>query len=392
MAHKLLKISIFSFILLLAPKVSHAICFDTCAARDVVYVDGASSEGGDCTTTATAGANRACVDINDALDTYGTKDLDTANKCLEIRLRGTTALPKPNMDQGSYAYTTSAQDRIIVTNDTGFTHSGTWSTSLPRISNADTLAAWRIYQINHVTIDGVLIENTDTSGEDARGLRIVDVGASGTVNICNSIIRKPAANSGSAWNTAIDIDSSATTGRTIRVVNNIIHGPWLSSIFDFSLTTGDKMVIYNNTIVGATAEAVYLEGSGSPTLPFCNNIMQGSGDDFVDVSISVSSCGNNITADATSPDAAYRNITPTYEDAGAGDYRLASSDTGAIDEGDDLSADGDAINTDALGTARGAGSGWDIGFFEYDSGSPSPSVPIKHFNRGFDNNFNRGFD
>lgn len=361
--------------LLLFPLSANAICFDTCNARDVVYVDGASSEGGDCTTTATSGANRACVDINDALDTYGTKDLDTANKCLEIRLRGTTALPRPTIDSGSYAYTTSVDDRIIITNDTGYKHTGVWSTSLPRVSNADTNSALIINDINHVTLDGILVENTDTGGSDSRGIRVVDIGASGTVNICNSIIRKPAANSGSAWNTAIDIDSGATTGRTIRVVNNLIFGPWLSSVFDFSLTTGDKMVIYNNTIVGATAEAVYLEGSGSPTLPFCNNIMEGAGSDFADVSISVTSCGNNITADTSGPDAAYHSITPTYEDAGSGDYRLASGDTGAIDEGDDLSADADAINTDALGTARGAT--WDIGFFEYDGGSPSSIVILR---------------
>ena len=55
---------------------------------------------------------------------------------------------------------------------------------------------------------------------------------------------------------------------------------------------------------------------------------------------------------------------------------VQSAGSPTIDSGVDLSGLGiTALNSDALGNARGAGAGWDVGAFEFGAGVPTPSTP-----------------
>jgi hypothetical protein len=79
---------------------------------------------------------------------------------------------------------------------------------------------------------------------------------------------------------------------------------------------------------------------------------------------------NNASDLTDAPGTDSRNSqTFTYEDAGAGDWRLTAADAGAREHGADLSADSvHPFSTDFFGTTRPQGSAWDIGAFELESG------------------------
>ena len=76
---------------------------------------------------------------------------------------------------------------------------------------------------------------------------------------------------------------------------------------------------------------------------------------------------NNISSDATSPNAECRNKAVVFisETAGSEDFRLHYSDTNALDQGLDLSAETNlAFSVDIAGRTRPLGSAWDIGAYE----------------------------
>ena len=78
-----------------------------------------------------------------------------------------------------------------------------------------------------------------------------------------------------------------------------------------------------------------------------------------------SSSDYNLATDTSAPGSnSVQSSTLTFVDASGDDYRLAASDTDAIDSGDDLSGDANyGYSTDAFQTSREAS--WDIGGHEY---------------------------
>lgn len=185
-------------------------------------------------------------------------------------------------------------------------------------------------------------------------------------------IRYANACKGRAYNNIIwDITNSNSTA-AIRVA-----GIYSSS--------GAVTYVYNNTItdldvsgVLATAHGIYINDDSDHI--YKNNLVTditasggGTATDYSDDSPANATTANNLSEDASSPDAAFRNKTVTFENAGSEDYHLAAGDADAIDDGEDLGAvaniDIDARDRDAQGDT------WDIGAHEY----VSLAVHRKHY-------------
>lgn len=136
--------------------------------------------------------------------------------------------------------------------------------------------------------------------------------------------------------------------------NNLIY----NNIRGLSVSYGDSgSKVYNNTIYGNTYEAIEVNGSVNPTIK--NNIMYQNGGTIVNYGSSIVT-SNNLTTD------------PKFVNPSTFDFRLQST-SAAINAGTTLSE----VTTDAGGVSRPQGGAYDIGAFEYESGStstlPAPS-------------------
>lgn len=154
-------------------------------------------------------------------------------------------------------------------------------------------------------------------------------------------------------------------GSTIR--NSIFYGLHRPVYTSFASVGAGIVTTYeNNTIIGGVTDNLLFEresGSVDGTLILRNNISQdATSSDYVLPGGSVTlTSATNISSDATSPQAGLRNITLTFVDAAGDDYRLAVTDTDAIDAGTTIGSFSDDID----GTTRPSGSAWDIGAHEF---------------------------
>jgi len=152
------------------------------------------------------------------------------------------------------------------------------------------------------------------------------------------------------------------------------------------------------TNVGNTANAGYTQdiNSGASRVYCCLAINCATGYKSLDASVFLKNCaydggtsGNqvgfqgtphstsnyNASTDATAPGVNSRQ-SQTFTYVGAGDYAFATTDTGAVDFGTDLSADGFPVTTDFNGTTRDGT--WDIGPVNVTAVNPY-SPPILPF-------------
>jgi hypothetical protein len=137
-------------------------------------------------------------------------------------------------------------------------------------------------------------------------------------------------------------------------------------------TNGGTTLVYNNTITdadasNAAATCYGIELNDDADHTYKNNLVtdiraSGGGTDecYSDSAPANATTGNNLSDDATSPDAAFRNKSITFVNAGADDYHLAAGDTDAIDAGVGPGADANVSTSDIDGDAR-AGATCDIG-------------------------------
>ncbi|MCP3680265.1 MAG: hypothetical protein GY782_08470 [Gammaproteobacteria bacterium] len=194
----------------------------------------------------------------------------------------------------------------------------------------------------------------DITGQDNDGIKVIDVG--GTILISRVLI---AADSDSDY--GIEFENSGLNVSHVR--NSILYGGSTSTGIQANRSSGGgTLTLYNNTVIGWSTN-IYSHFSGSGTHHVENNLCQDGGTDY-DLT-NVDDGDKNISEDATSPDASYRNVnahdaTSSFSDYANDDYRLVEggSDNGTIDDGDDLSG---TFTDDVIGTVR---STWWIGAFE----------------------------
>ncbi len=148
-------------------------------------------------------------------------------------------------------------------------------------------------------------------------------------------------------------------GSNIQVYNNVCYGNY-SGITAFSGLTA--ALIYNNTCYSNTIHGVESKG-GSATL-FTNNILYMNGTNLLNTSGSYTSTTNLI------------GTNPFFTNAAGNDFTLTASSTAAIDQGTSVAS---VLTTDILGTARPSGLAFDIGAYEYVSGSAPPATSSIQF-------------
>lgn len=219
-----------------------------------------------------------------------------------------------------------------------------------------------------LTIDGLQIDQTHTGDGRRAGFDVLNLIAVVTVKNCH--IRHIGDTAGNENCTGIrTIDGSGgPDGSVLKFFNNVVTG------FDYGLSANSsswgassKQIYYNNHCVDNVITGIqWYRFSGAGSVYLKNNLCYSNGADFSDDGGGAGSftSATNASSDATSPDTALRNRSFSFGSIGT-NWALANGDTGARDQGSDLSADAQlAFSTDIVGTTRPNGVAWDVGAHE----------------------------
>lgn len=317
------------------------------------YVNTGSTAGGNGTTNATTGDNRAYPSLS-AFEAAEQQDLtDNGGDIMVVYCSGTTIDSTPLTING---WTTNTTCRIKIIGDNT---TGVWSDSCYTIGRSGTAGPTIAIPQDgtNYNIENIQIKVSTTDSGESMGIQQNSMG--GTIVIKNNIFRRDAA---TGWeNSAISITRKDESG-IYYIYNNIFYG--------FRRTNGGHgCALYNS---GASTRIIYLYNntaynctkgfeSNNTDVIAINNISYGNAEEDYYGTFHNDST-NNLSEDTTAPALGtyYRSKTITFTDATNGDFHLASSDTDAIDKGEDLSG---TFTTDIDGTTRSGT--WDIGADEY---------------------------
>jgi hypothetical protein len=229
----------------------------------------------------------------------------------------------------------------------------------------------------NLTIDGLHVA---ASAKTANYQSLVDISHRDGRSIIKNCIIETEAHTDREEVIRIKLSSSNYGGECVIVNNFIISDTSdthpASRIFNFYNT--NDVYIYNNTFVGADeAQAIYYAGDSTydDGTVWYNNLLYNINAPYNSLSPG--------TADYNATDGAWdlggandlQSQSFTFVDASNGDYHLDSSDTGAIDNGTDLSSDGDYSFSDDYDGDTRSGT-WDIGADEYVGGGGTTAVPV----------------
>lgn len=241
-------------------------------------------------------------------------------------------------------------------------HNGIWDDSKYKLVVSDDFPNGSPISINtgsdvnsvNVWIDGIQVYLNSMMG--ATAIELYNI--TGETKISNNIIK---ANSENSSTYAINI-SDLTHDGTYKIWNNIIYG-FFDGAINFSPSNGSESIIYahSNTAIGISSVegGCYNHGSYG-TFVAKNNIAQSCFAGFAGVFDSDSDYNLSDLADAPGSNS-QNSATVTF--AGAADYHLDSTDTGAMNNGTNLSDDANlAFSIDIDNQDR---SNWDIGADEY---------------------------
>jgi hypothetical protein len=336
------------------------------------YVNLNSTAGGDGTTNATVGANRAYSSLN-AWEAARNRDLVAADEIELVYCTGGSGLS----DTAALAilgWTTDATRYIQIEgnpSDSGGKHEGKYDTAKyikGGIASGNTVGI--TISENYVRIKNIQLNSTQSSGSGTRqGVDISSIDSGGSDIRIESIIYVQ--NDQGRSNTCIrlnDSDASVSVNNSVffRLPTALVNSQGVS------ITLG-TLIGYNNTFIGTASG--YGSAAGTSTLK--NNIFQNCGTDIVTGGTII--CDYNLTTSASNPGGAGTNNqlskTLTFKDAANYDYHLKSTDTSARDNGIGPSSDANVPTTDIDGGTR-SGTTCDIGADEYQSPSVSVSFSV----------------
>lgn len=308
------------------------------------YVNTASTTGGDGTTNATSGANRAYPTLRAALDAIGASLSDA----MTIVCDGAGGADTSDCDQGAWDFTTTASNYLLITTQGSARHQGKWDTAKYHraVTNQNglynNLAA-------HIRFDGLQVQvtvndaaqyivyktinaNLTATDIDCRITNCIAKGVMTSGQVLGYNPRPPGAGGAgvsSIWNClAFDCDKGfASDWASQKFWNCTGH----TNTFDFD---GMEACEFRNCLSAAPATSGW-------------------------VGVASGSSSHNASSDDSAPGSRSRsNQTFTFVDVAGDDFHLQSTDAGAKgfgvrDPGSGLFAD------DIGGQARGLV--WDIG-------------------------------
>lgn len=318
------------------------------------YVNTASTAGGNGTTNATSGANRAYATLAE----WEAARQGTLTEVEEVICEGSAADTSHVLIDG---WTTSAANYILIRTTQANRHNGRYDTSKYRleVSNSQSFYVAEYF----VRIDGLQFSHPNNDTWNQEGVMfwpdISGVGPASTdCRISNSI----------AYNCGSGSIGLRQIGCRVTYTNCISYG---NSSHGFRVAdTGDGAnATYYNCIAAANADQGFSLPSGTTTARNC----YAGGNSSADWSATPGTASNNASADgshgstvaySTSSGAYFTNVT-----AGSQNFDIGSS-SALRDAGYDLSG---TFTTDILGQTRGAT--WDIGPFEYQAAATAGIPP-----------------
>lgn len=317
------------------------------------YVNTASTSGGDGTTNATSGANRAYPSLSAALTAEATADADlvTGDERLVLICEGTTADTTSFTINGATWTTNATSNYIYIKCTTG--HQGVFSTSYYRLSNG-TGSLVTISGGADVVFEGVQFTNSGVTN-DTYAVTVTGSGSTGRFERC--IFKGTALTTANKEHCGLLVQSAGAVKASNCLFdsykNSTSGADWGWGVKNNSDTTS---YVYNCTAVNC--DRGYRDYART-SMYLKNCLAYNNTDGFNGTWIS----GSNYNASdqaADAPGANSRN-SQTFTFAGGSDYHLSASDAGAKGYGTDLSGDsGYAISVDVDNVTR-TGS-WDIGF------------------------------
>lgn len=340
-------------------------------AQVTLYVNTASSSGGDCTTNLTSGATRACASLRGALAVMSAAAGGGDLPAPYLVVAEGTAADTLQVTQSHLNFKTTAAHYVHVL---GNNTSGKYDTTKYRLEVTNGDAVYN-NNLGHVTLENFQVQLTVTTsgGADYVGIRLATANNENqpVAHRCIKCIVKMVVSGTDNVYGFYDSDPSnsvdpANAGYAYRI-NSIAYG----GTYGFGAAWGNASVtqVKNYNVTSYGNESNYLDPQQCVN---CLSANHTAGSGFLGTGTTGHS--NNASTDATAGGTNARdNQTVSFVDAANGDFHLLSSDTGARGFGlsDPLSG---AYLDDIDGDTR-SGS-WDIGADQFDSGGGS-SGPIR---------------
>lgn len=324
------------------------------------FVNTASTAGGDGTTNATSGANRAYATLAAAITAMSSPLTDdwTIECDADTGVADTTQATTAGKNLSTFTLTIKA--------GAGNGAATQWSTAKYRLSTTTPFAGTLVLTAGTIVVDGVEVENNDTAANGPRG---IDCSPGGTAvhSIQNCFVRAP-----NATTDGSGISHSGTAADTVRVRNSIIHG-FGQGVKNQDYRTVGGWVLYNVLCKGQGVSGVDLIDHDGGTTHIKNVAVQdiGSGANCVLGGGSTITSATVLTEDASSPTVGLRSKVIAFVNEAGGNFALATGDTAAKDAGTNLSSDATwAFTDDILGTTRP--SVWDVGPHEVVAAGGGP--------------------
>lgn len=326
-------------------------------AAIVRYVNVNSLAGGDGTTNATTGVNRAYSSQSE-MEAAEQSDLVSSGDTF-------TGICSGGLDSSSVTYSgwlTSATNDILITTTTD-RHAGVFDNTKYYIDTGTGTAAALSVGVNYINFAGIQFQRdgTITSGTIRYCINVSGVGV-GKVTVTESIFKNISAHPGGS--VAINIaDSSPIYG----IKNNIFYNFNVSGQAVAMTASTPEAYVYNNTFIDC------IEGiSSRATAKIRNNIFQDCASDIVG---SQSAENDYNLTDNPSMDGVNSvvNSTMVFADKANDNFALVAGDTDAIGSGIGPASDAEVPISDIIGTSR-TGTTTDIGAFMFVGGGGGVSI------------------
>lgn len=307
------------------------------------------------------------------------RNLVTADEIAVFECRSTSGTADTNCPATFAGWTTDSTRYVQIQSSGANKHSGAWSTSKYRLVLSQTGFGPTIaLSASDADIRVVGLQVSAANGYGGIGYAILITNTGGqSARVYNCIIKTTDSHA-SGTRYACLCNNSSATPQTSYVYNNLIvlEASGAGSTIALQASSGGSIqTIYaeNNTIIqtGGATTTKGLEQSVNGAIIARNNLVYNFGN--TNTYVGTFSQGSNYnTTDSTDSMGIGSNNrisqTFTFTNSGAGDYSLASGDTGAKDRGSNLSEIASGFTDDIIGTAR-PGSAVDCGCFEYASAS-----------------------
>lgn len=359
-------------------------------ATIVRYVNTGSSAGGDGTTNATSGANRAYATLSAAetalrQNLTGVGSLDVADPdgnftvALCINCTGTAA-DTTAVTFTNASWVTDSTHKIMVRLEPGSAAAGPkWETGIYRLSAAPgyQVGTFSIGKALNLVLWNMQIECTSTLDNAPRSLQVGNFVVG--LDIVGGFFRSTSTSG--TWDQAFGANVSGAAGSTTRIRNATFvaaDGPALTTENYAGTGTG---IVYNCTVINRSTNvraALDLTNWDQPSghvVRLKNLLIQSSAGVNYNVVGTPTEALTILTQDTSAPGTGLDSKTATFVDSANWDYHLAAGDTVSKDVGTNLSGDANwPFSVDGDGVTR-AGT-WDVGADEYASSYSPPVLPF----------------